>query len=610
LFRYRKELPVQGYTLNILPGQLTVEYSNRQGLYYALVSLKVLKINYSGTIPCVYLEDFPDLAERGMMLDISRNKVPKPETLMGIVSLLADLKYNHFELYIEGFSFAYPSFKNLWEGKETPVTGEEIQQLDTFCRAHFIDLVPNQNSFGHMMAWLATEQFADLAECPDGYKIFGLMEMKGTLDPNDPRSVELVTRMTDDLLPNFTSAYYNVNLDEPLELGKGKSKDEVQESGLASVYLDYAMKIHDLVTNRNKKMLMWGDIILRHPDVIRQLPKDITLLDWGYESSYPFDRNCKTLQSSGLRYMVCPGTSSWTSILGRTENMLGNIKAAASSGVKYGAAGLLLTDWGDMGHWQYLPVSYAGYLAGGALSWNSNNPDKLPLAEFLNRYVFMDAESVMGALVLDLGLYNRFEDIPVPNMTTTMLALQFGMRNRIMSDAILDKLTGGMKEMIKDLSPELVAFYDEKLKISHLFDYKGLFGFLDAKEDLLSRARMQTTDSQLIYDEYRNAIRLVRLGAGLQYYTDYSESMELQEKKAKLEELRNLLHQYLDENKRLWLIRNKAGGYDRSTAVLVTLGQQLDKKLEILNSSSFRRGIDRFLEKMTTAAAVLYLKTT
>ena len=32
--------------------------------------------------------------------------------------------------------------------------------------------------------------------------------------------------------------------------------------------------------------------------------------------------------------------------------------------------GMLLTDWGDMGHWQYLPVSYAGYTAGaGKVIW-------------------------------------------------------------------------------------------------------------------------------------------------------------------------------------------------------------------------------------------------
>ena len=46
----------------------------------------------------------------------------------------------------------------------------------------------------------------------------GLINMKGTIDPVDPRSIGLVTKMTDDLLPNFTSPNFNVNLDEPFEL--------------------------------------------------------------------------------------------------------------------------------------------------------------------------------------------------------------------------------------------------------------------------------------------------------------------------------------------------------------------------------------------------------
>ena len=345
IFRYNQTLPQQGYTLDIGQRKVMVEYSSQQGLYYAIVTLKVLNQNYSGSIPCVYIEDFPDLKVRGLMLDISRDKVPALETLKGIIELLADLKYNHFELYVEGFSFAYPSFKSLWDASETPITGEEIKGLDAFCKERFIDLVPNQNLFGHMTSWLATDQFKDLAECPKGYKMFGLVSMKGTIDPGDPRSIELAKKMTDDLLPNFTSDYYNVNLDEPFELGKGKSKELVKEIGEGQVYLDYALKVHDIAVSKNKKMLMWGDIVLKHPDLIPLIPKDITLLDWGYESSYPFERHCKSLQAANLKYMVCPGTSSWSSGTGRTENMIANIESATTSGVKYGADGMLLTDW-------------------------------------------------------------------------------------------------------------------------------------------------------------------------------------------------------------------------------------------------------------------------
>ena len=607
-FYYDNKLPVQGYTLDIEPGKIRVDYSNKHGLYYSLVTLKVLNVNYKGSIPCVHIEDSPDLAVRGLMLDISRDKVPTLETLKGITQLLADLKYNHLELYIEGFSFAYPSFKELWEGKETPVTGEEVQSLDAFCKTHFIDLVPNQNSFGHMMAWLSTEKYKDLAECPKGYKMLGLINSKTTLDPSDSRSIQLVAGMTDDLLPNFSSSSFNVNLDEPFELGKGKSKELCETSGEGQVYLDYALKMHDLVSGKNKKMMMWGDVVLRHPELVSHIPKDITLLDWGYESSYPYERHCKLLQESGLNYMVCPGTNSWTSITGRTDNMLATIEVATTNGVKYGAGGMILTDWGDMGHWQYLPVSYAGYTAGAALSWNSGSRKNLDLDKFLNSYVFRDENSVMGDLALDLGRYNRFEEIPMFNMTTTVMSLQFGLRDKVMISGIFDKVIAGINDLMRDLAPEMTTIFDEKYENRHAFDYDGLEKFIDSEESLLTKAQIKTSDSLIVRDEYLNAIRLIRFGAGLQNYVDFRDKLSISEQRSRLKSMKDLGNQYLEENKRLWMLRNKSGGYDRSTFVLNSLMAQIDDRIILLDKSVFSRGLNRFLEKIGTAGAVLYLK--
>jgi hexosaminidase len=609
LFRYNHELPVQGYTLDIRTGIIAIEYSTRQGLYYSLVSLKVLKQNYSGAIPCIFIKDFPDLEFRGLMLDISRDKVPTLETLKGIVQLLADLKYNHFELYIEGFSFAYPSFKNLWEGKETPITAEEIRELDTFCKSRFIDLVPNQNLFGHMMSWLATDEFKDLAECPRGYKMFGLMSMKGTIDPSDPRSIELVKKMTNDLLPNFTSDYYNVNLDEPFELGKGKNKELVKKKGEGQVYLDYALKIHEIAKSKNKKMLMWGDIVIKHPDLIPLIPKDITVLDWGYESIYPYERHCKMLQSAGLNYMVCPGTNSWTSITGRTDNMFATIESATANGYKYGAKGMLITDWGDLGHWQYLPVSYAGYTVGGALSWNSKSSKNLPLSHFLNSYVFKDQNSVIGDLALDLGRYSRYEEIPVPNMTTTVMAFQFGMRDKILISAIINKMINGITDIMGDIAPELITVFKENYNNRHPFDYVGIRKFIDSKESMFSKVKIQCSDSTLITDEYLNSIRVIRLGVDLQYYIQNRAKFSIDEEKLQLQTMKELGNKYLSENKRLWQVRNKPGGYDRSTASLNNILNQIDNRLILLDKSSFARGINRFFEKTGTAGAVLYINS-
>ena len=74
--------------MDIKTNKITVEYSNRQGLYYALVSLKVLKQNlFRIRIPMRHrIEDSPDLAVRGLMLDMSRDKVPSIKTLSGIIT--------------------------------------------------------------------------------------------------------------------------------------------------------------------------------------------------------------------------------------------------------------------------------------------------------------------------------------------------------------------------------------------------------------------------------------------------------------------------------------------------------------------------------------------
>lgn len=606
--QFLADVPAQGYNIDILPEKIKINYSSKEGLYYSLISLKVLNVNYKGLIPCFSAVDYPDLPVRGLMLDISRDKVPTPATLRQLASLLSDLKYNHLELYVEGFSFAYPSFKNLWEGKETPITGDEIKELDAFCKAHFIDLTANQNSLGHMAAWLATDQYKDLAECPKGYKLMGIIDMKATLDPTDPRSIELISTMTDDLLPNFTSNNFNVNLDEPFELGLGKSKKLADQIGKGQIFFDYMMKIRDISAKHNKSMMMWGDNLLRFPELMNKIPKDITVLDWGYEASYPYSDHCKALSEGGVQFMVCPGTNSWTSLTGRTDNMLSTVESAVTNAVKYGGKGMIITDWGDMGHWQYLPVSYPGYVAGGALSWNSGSRQSMPLADFLSSYVYRDNTNTMGDLVLNLGRYNRYEEFLLFNMTTTALSLQFGLRDRLLTDAIFNKFIGGIGSLMGSIAPTMVEELQNNYNNRHAFNYDGLDKFLNSSERKLEVIKIGTPDSLLIRDEYINAIRLVKVGAGLQYYMKNCSGMTVDEQLKYLSGIKDNVSNYLDENRKLWLARNKPGGLDRSTKVLWELNNQIKEKIEILSKPLIPRKINRFLERTGTAGAVLYIR--
>ena len=175
----------------------------------------------------------------------------------------------------------------------------------------------------------------------------------------------------DELLPNFSSQFFNVGCDETWDLGRGQSKKLCEAKGKGRVYLDFLKKIHREVSTRGKQMMFWGDIILKYPKLIRELPKNVIALNWGYEANHPFEKEAAQFAKAKIPFYVCPGTSTWQTLIGKHDNALANLRAAAKAGKKFGAIGFLNTDWGDGGHPQPLAVSWPMFVAGAALAWNS-----------------------------------------------------------------------------------------------------------------------------------------------------------------------------------------------------------------------------------------------
>lgn len=601
-------LPEQGYSLTVSNRGIDITYADDAGLFYSIITMAQISKQTERELPGLAITDWPDLPVRGAMLDISRDKIPTMETLYEIVDFLAGLKYNHLQLYVEGFSFDYPTFRHVWDESETPITGEEIKALDRYAKERFIDLVPNQNSLGHMNAWLETEEFADLAECPDGFKLLGLLDYKSTLDVSDPRSMELVKQMTDDILPNFSSEYFNANLDEPFELGQCKNRELAEEKGAGQLYIKFVKELNDFVTEKHERqMMMWGDIVTKHPEIIPQIPDDVILLEWGYEDVHPFMEQTGKYREAGLDFMVCPGTSSWTTITGRTDNMKQNISNAVQSAIQNDARGMLLTDWGDMGHWQYWPVSIAPFVYGSALSWNVESEDRLPFAAFLNLMAFKDSSGVMGDLVLDMGRYNQFEEYKMVNMTTTMQTFMFGIMDKVMVETVQNKLQDGLFELIH-YDDETVEEIKQRFENAGPYDYRSIIEYTSILKERLDETQMERTDATLILDEYRNAVRMIHLGALTKKYILYKQEHSAAENIELLQQLKQLNETVIDEHKRLWLARNRSGGLDRSLQLQNNLDDQINRELTLMN----RNAVSRFFilqgEKIVAATASIYIK--
>ncbi|HEV2691295.1 MAG TPA: family 20 glycosylhydrolase [Verrucomicrobiae bacterium] len=393
----------EGYALTISKNGIVISFREADGLRAATATLRQLLREYGRHLPCLRIRDWPDFKRRGVMLDISRGRVPTLETLLDFVEKLSDLKINEFQLYTE-HTFAYRQYKSVWQSWGA-LTAKDIQILDARCHELGIDLVPNQNSFGHLRYFLEDSRLKKLGELSEPYEAEtkDFLRRPTTLAPNHPGTLPFVRSLYDELLPNFTSNFFNIGGDETWDLGKGQSKKLCAAKGKNRVYLDFIKKIHREVSGRGKKMMFWGDIILKYPALIRELPKDIIALNWGYEADHPFEKEGAQFAKAKIPFYVCPGTSTWQTLLGRHDNGLANLRAAAKAGKKLGAIGYLNTDWGDGGHPQPLAVSWPLFAAGAALAWNASGLDDKALAAVLSRDVFEDATGKAATAALKFG---------------------------------------------------------------------------------------------------------------------------------------------------------------------------------------------------------------
>jgi len=536
----------QGYLLSVKPDGLSLLAADPRGLFYGAMTLRQLlrQANRAGEIPCVHIEDWPSYPVRGVMLDISRDRVPTRETLRRLLDLWAELKYNQVQFYTE-HTFAYPAHEVVWRGA-SPLTPAEVEELDRYCRGRGIELVANQNSFGHLERWLRHSKYRHLADATGGFPDpwGGWRTEPTTLNPLDPGSIELLSALYDELLPHFSSGLLNVGADEPIDLGHGRSREACLRQGVGRVYLDFLRKIHEQVSRRGRTMQFCADVLVHYPELVREIPRDLIALEWGYEADHPFARECRIFAEAGVPFYVCPGTSSWNSIGGRWGNAQANIASAAREGLAAEAEGFLLTDWGDNGHWQQLPVSYPAYVYGAAAGWNPGSEGELDVEGFLSRHILLDPTGGTARALLAMGEVSDNEVVRLPNagVLAVLLALQ------------------------------LQPYHQKALERFRGYAFERERALLDDALRSLAGAKLQADDGGLVREELEFTAQLLEHAARLgraRFATPGLATAEIpqQERRSLGAELESLAARY----RKLWLARSRPGGLEDSAGRMLAL---------------------------------------
>ena len=261
-----------------------------------------------------------------------------------------------------------------------------------------IELTANQNCLGHMERWLRHDLYRALALSPDGFTApWGAELPPMTMDPGHPGALALARDLLTQLLPTLRSTRVNVGLDEPWELPAER----------AGEWFAYLRALRAAPETAGHELLVWADVPARHPELLASVPDGVTLLEWGYEANHPFAERAAALAARGAPFWLCPGTSSWNSVGGRWTNAVENIANAATAAQQQGAAGLLVTDWGDNGHLQHLTIGEPLMAWAAGCAWNpaACDPDALP--GVVDRWLVSDRAETFGSAGHALGDAHR-----------------------------------------------------------------------------------------------------------------------------------------------------------------------------------------------------------
>ena len=350
----------QAYKLTVSHNFIRMEATTATGLFYATQSLKQL-YRYSFIInkgkifiPCMTITDWPNFKIRAWQDDISRGPIVSMEYLKHLIPQMAECKINAFSLYTEH------TFKTKCHPDIAPTdafTAEEIKELEEFCRPYHIQIIGNQQCFGHFEEILCNPFYSHLADT------------KWNLNPAKKETYKFLEDHLREVARAYKSPYFNINCDETESLGQGYAKAYVDSIGAETVYYQHINRVNRMLRSYRKRVMMWGDIADKYPEILENLDKDIFLIAWSYVGIDSFDEFLQPYVKSGRNYFVAPGVSLSERVWPKHYEFKSNIANLCRDGYKNGALGVINTCWDDFGE-SLTNCALYGLALGAETSWN------------------------------------------------------------------------------------------------------------------------------------------------------------------------------------------------------------------------------------------------
>ena len=474
----------QAYLLTVQPSGISIEAAYSTGTFYAAQTLAQL-ILIDPAVPALVIRDWPAIKTRLAMIATDQGgfQVIDVDYWKRIIRELAALKLNAVMPYFDGGTYKYRKYPFLGSKGDDGFTLEKAKLLSDYASKHFVQLIPQQNSIGHLGGVLGHKELQHLR---DG---------GGTINTVMPETFAFLGDLYDELTEAFPNASaIHVGGDEfGQDFGKSPLvAARVAQVGKAAVYGEFMTKLHDMLKQRNRSMMIWwneqGFTIEAGP----LMPKDIAVFDWHYNAQKDYPSLDNLLKAGFTAPWATPAVTRYYDGSDDWGPTFANIHNFAVAGAKRSVPGLCTCTWvhGMWGGRNMFELNLYGLAYSGECGWN---PSAEVEAEAFDRKFaahWLGCHDANAATWMAEGIHTPFG---------ASTAQKFWRDNRSLETYAGSSLTAIMA-LVK-ASPALET------------EAKALLGFCDRADAALDSLKKSSTRNQLTLDYFKHDVRIHRLAA-------------------------------------------------------------------------------------------------
>ncbi|WP_312370546.1 family 20 glycosylhydrolase [Lachnoclostridium sp.] len=352
------ELDTKGILVTVLKGNkdirikkessgFTLEYG-REHQFIRAVGLLVESLKNNKDPQRLELPTYENL---GIMIDCSRNAVPKREAFCSMVKYLALMGYSTIQLYMEDtFEIDKYPYAGYLRGRYSK---KELKEMGEFAAIFGIEVIPAIQTLAHMdqvLKWGAMEELRDVGD------IFLI---------DSEKTYEYIEEMIKTMSECFVSKRINIGMDEADMIGLGKYLDNHGYVNRMDLMIKHMNRVVEITEKYGLEPMMWSDMIFRllnkgeyyavdsvfEQDMIKNIPDNLSFVYWDYysEEKETYDAMIEKHLEFSSNIIFAGGAWRWSGYSPNSHFSEKVGRSAHESCKGKGIKEVLITLWGDNG---------------------------------------------------------------------------------------------------------------------------------------------------------------------------------------------------------------------------------------------------------------------